>query len=1458
MSIMVLCLIITIDYCCAQTFNTPEISSIKQEVFKPVSYYTGQANISIPLTQVQTNEITIPVTLNYVGGAGLKPINPYSSVGVGWRVSAGGAITRSKNGVCDEVLKPNAPLNGFFSLAPNTVTPSYVKNNVNTYVGTSANGDKYFIPNTEYSPDVFTFSFLGYSGYFIMGYDGQFKIQSQDIVSVEKINVASPVVWPGQGNTISFKLTANDGTEFTFGGSVGSMELSGGTGSTPYQADAWYITEIKSVNGRTVTFNYQANSSTFVRFIPSSESNNAIVTNSPVVLDNIAFNGGTVLFTSSVVSQSIVDSPSNSRMISKIELKDPNSNVVSTSTFTYSENNATRYYFLDAVVVDGRSYTFGYYSRSGLPSIGTYLGSDYWGFYNGSFEVTTYRTGNVSSYWDNFLNATITYAQRMPSLDHTKRGVLTSITYPTGGVESYEYELNTYSYKGVQRPTGRQFEAVNEPRTAGGLRVSKVTLGDVVKKYRYVSSFNPNNPDYVPGSMSPIEFLSSGILYKIPGIPYFGRSVVNGLSIEGEPAVVYGKVIEFLSDKSYTEYTMRSPMYYPDRDDTWNSATYSVGFSNSNITGYFETIGFVGNLGKGSSTSLERGQVESMKVYDAANVLKKEVNYTYATDPNRFSQNVPVLNIATTADQGLAQLGFEIGLAYINNPLIFSVLNSYEVYTYPVYLEQEVEKSYESGNTLVKTTQYQYNSQKLRSEVSFTNSMLETIKTKIKYPADINTGVYASMVAKKMLNFPIEQVQLKNTSVTASSLNTYKSNANGSITYYVPDKKFRFDVTTPLAESSFTYFNGTTKDSRYNTTAEISYDSYSPTGNVRQALGRDGITTSYLWDASGVYPMAQVKGAAYATISSQDGKAASYSSSTLSSAIYGLAASALVTTYSYKPLLGIESVTDPSGKVTWYNYDSFGRLSDIRENSNAGNLVKSFHYNYANQGGWSSGIADDPAVSAPSSPGLISVTGCNFNISLVASSTTPNTGQQVTLTSSCAGGDCNGLSYSWAGQGSNGTAAATTFAAPGSAGSYNYVVTVARNGCTSKTATVTLNVQATGTSTCYTFAVASNNKLLSNHNGVPKVKDADGSASQIWDVSNQGSGFFKIVSKGSTNGTGIGSVLGVAGQGSSDGNAVDLQGSTTGDHQLWDVNAMTGSDAGRYKLVRKGTTLRAGSRFNWGAGDLTNPASDIGLANDPDNTYGSNKWIMTSVGCPGCNFNISLGTSATSPNTGQQVTLTSGCTGGDCSGLTYSWTGQGSNGTASSTTFAAPGTAGSYNYTVAVAKSGCTSKTATVTLTVQATSTSTCYTFALASNNKLLSNHNGVPKVKDADGSASQIWQVTASSTYFKIISKGSTNGTGIGSVLGVAGQGSSDGDAVDLQGSATGDHQLWDMSAMTGADAGRYKLVRKGTTLRIGSRFNWGAGDLTNPASDIGLVNDPDNTFGSNKWVRTLVGCPN
>ncbi|MGN7886413.1 hypothetical protein [Dyadobacter sp. 22481] len=938
LKIIVLCFVLAIQYVSAQTFNTPEVASFKKEVFSPVSYYTGQANISIPLTQIQANEITVPITLNYVGGAGLNAINPYSSVGMGWRVTAGGVITRTKNNVCDETTYGNyggGTENGFFSLAPNSVTNSYVRNNISSYVGTygsnsNLNGGKYFLHATEYSPDVFSFSFLGYSGYFIMGYDGQFKIQSQDIVAVDKL---SNISWLGGGNSIAFRLTANDGTTFTFGDGTGSMELSGGNAQgVPYQVDAWYLTEIKSVNGRTIKFNYNDNAQTFVRYVASVDSPNVISSVTPAVLKDIVFDGGTVVFTSTSLSQKIAGSAStDTKRISKIEVKDPNNTVVSSSNFTYSTWKDDRYYFLDALVVDGKNYKFDYYNRNGLPDVNTALRTDYWGFYN-SASGSAVGLGSLSSRWDSFLNPTTYYPNRLSYLESTKIGVLTGITYPTGGIENYEYELHTFSQKGVQKPVGRGYVNVTDGRNvAGGLRISKITLGEMVRKYKYVNAFDPNNPEN-PSAVS------SGILYKFPGIPYFGNSVINGLSVDGEPPVVYGKVIESLADKSYTEYTMRSPLDIADGDASESSAFYTIGF-NVGASSFVEPQGLVGCLGKASSRSLERGQVSLVKVYDGANTLKKEVAYTYATDPNKLNQNVAVMSFGERSNQGVGQLALELGYNFLN------VFSTYEVYTFPVYLEKEVETLYESGQALVKTTDYKYNAQKLRSEITYTSSKGETLKTKIKYPADLSLGTYPAMVSMKMLNFPIEQIQVKNALVVGGTINTYKSQVTGGVTHYVPYQKY-VGLTATVPESSFVSFNGTTKDSRYYAIPQVTFDSYNSLGKVAQTTTRDGIITSFLWDATGQYPMAQVKGVGYSTISTHDKKAATYPSNTLYSNLNPLPPSVLINTYSYKALVGIESATDPSGKLTWYNYDNFGRLSNIREGSAQGSLLKSFDYNY--------------------------------------------------------------------------------------------------------------------------------------------------------------------------------------------------------------------------------------------------------------------------------------------------------------------------------------------------------------------------------------------------------------------------------------------------------------------------------------------------------------------------------
>ncbi|WP_373511562.1 T9SS type A sorting domain-containing protein, partial [Persicitalea sp.] len=81
----------------------------------------------------------------------------------------------------------------------------------------------------------------------------------------------------------------------------------------------------------------------------------------------------------------------------------------------------------------------------------------------------------------------------------------------------------------------------------------------------------------------------------------------------------------------------------------------------------------------------------------------------------------------------------------------------------------------------------------------------------------------------------------------------------------------------------------------------------------------------------------------------------------------------------------------------------------------------------------------------------------------------------------------------------------------------------------------------------------------------------------------------------------------------SEGNNITLQGSGTSDHLLWSKIQVSGGEA----FVRKGSSLRFGSPLGWGAGDPDDNVIDIRLVNDPNSTFGANKWILSSATCPG-------------------------------------------------------------------------------------------------------------------------------------------------------------------------------------------------------------------------------------------------
>jgi YD repeat-containing protein len=54
-----------------------------------------------------------------------------------------------------------------------------------------------------------------------------------------------------------------------------------------------------------------------------------------------------------------------------------------------------------------------------------------------------------------------------------------------------------------------------------------------------------------------------------------------------------------------------------------------------------------------------------------------------------------------------------------------------------------------------------------------------------------------------------------------------------------------------------------------------------------------------------------------------------------------------MTTFTYNPLVGMTSSTDPKGETTYYEYDNFQRLMNIKDKD--GNVIKHMTYHYKGQ-----------------------------------------------------------------------------------------------------------------------------------------------------------------------------------------------------------------------------------------------------------------------------------------------------------------------------------------------------------------------------------------------------------------------------------------------------------------------------------------------------------------------------
>ncbi|WP_459686029.1 RHS repeat domain-containing protein [Viscerimonas tarda] len=131
---------------------------------------------------------------------------------------------------------------------------------------------------------------------------------------------------------------------------------------------------------------------------------------------------------------------------------------------------------------------------------------------------------------------------------------------------------------------------------------------------------------------------------------------------------------------------------------------------------------------------------------------------------------------------------------------------------------------------------------------------------------------------------------------------------------------------------------------------------YNAYGKVSSLIASDKIPVVYLWSYKGQYPVAEIRNATEAQVAAAlvgitpTALANAYVPDMAKvNALRAALPNAQVSTFTYQPLVGMTSATDPRGLTTYYTYDSSGRLTEtyIMEGTTK-KVIQDYDYNYKN------------------------------------------------------------------------------------------------------------------------------------------------------------------------------------------------------------------------------------------------------------------------------------------------------------------------------------------------------------------------------------------------------------------------------------------------------------------------------------------------------------------------------
>lgn len=254
------------------------------------------------------------------------------------------------------------------------------------------------------------------------------------------------------------------------------------------------------------------------------------------------------------------------------------------------------------------------------------------------------------------------------------------------------------------------------------------------------------------------------------------------------------------------------------------------------------------------------------------------------------------------------------------------------------------------GKNVEDITNYEYlgNNHNQPTKTTIINSKGETLISKMYYPGDLSTEpLMSNLLEQNRKLTPIKVETFKNTTANGDKLSEQKT------VYAYDDTTGNLVLPKNIYAAKFpNYLPSLTSPNVGQLEKKVTSDLYDTNGTLLQFTTENGQSVSLIWGYSKTQPIAKIENATYDELAFALGisittlKSYNEANLTTINALRTASFKGQLTTYTYIPLVGVSTVTDPKGYTMYYSYDGLGRLESVKDAD--GNVLSKNEYHYKN------------------------------------------------------------------------------------------------------------------------------------------------------------------------------------------------------------------------------------------------------------------------------------------------------------------------------------------------------------------------------------------------------------------------------------------------------------------------------------------------------------------------------